>query len=166
MAENRLETRANVFLAAVLEDDTSSRPVRVRNLSAWGALVEGQFLPPVGTSIRLIRGQLRAVGSLAWVNAALGGINFHRRIEAQAWLKGAGHREQQRVDEVVKALRNSEVITPHLLDSSDAPSVANISTSLDQVCERLGAFPNMSVEFGEELLRLDAIAQQLRAIAR
>jgi hypothetical protein len=44
-------------------------------------------------------------------------------------------------------------------------SLPVISAALDQVCERLAKVPGAAVELGEELLKLDTIAQSLRRLA-
>jgi hypothetical protein len=163
-ANHRSESRANVFLAAVLQDRGSSTAVRIRNLSRSGALVEGPSLPPLGARVRLVRGHLQAAGDLAWSNPGQAGINFERLIDVEAWVKRPGHASQQRVDDIVTALRNPGRGSFDLQDSEDPPSIANISESLERLCERLSAKPNMSLEFGEELLKLDSIAQDLKRL--
>lgn len=43
-------------------------------------------------------------------------------------------------------------------------SLEAISFELDRACERLAALPDFSVELGEEILRLEALAVDLRRI--
>jgi hypothetical protein len=65
-ANNRSELRSNLFLSAELVVGPAALPVRVRNLSPHGALVDGGSLPPAGASVRLVRGDLSAEGEIAW----------------------------------------------------------------------------------------------------
>jgi hypothetical protein len=51
---------------ATIYTDNGSMPVRLRNLSAKGALAEGSDLPSVGEKVRLCRGSLEIAGELVW----------------------------------------------------------------------------------------------------
>lgn len=163
--DSRSETRSNVFLSASLVTNSSTLPVRIRNLSPHGALLDGHLLPAAGSSVHLVRGALSATGRIAWQAGDWAGIGFEEQIEIDQWVRRVGHAGQQRVDSVVAALRRNE--TP--LESRQAatlPSLAAISSELDQICERLAGAPEMTVELAEDLLRLDAVAQALRQFGR
>jgi PilZ domain-containing protein len=165
-SDNRSEGRSNVFLTAALETAAGSAPVRIRNLSSVGALIDGAALPAVGTKVRLLRGQLQADAQIVWQEKANCGIRFDHAINVMDWVQRPGHSGQQRVDGIVAAIRNSSPIPRELQQGRETDeSLAAISRALDQICERLARTPNMSIELGEELLRLDAIAQSLRKIA-
>jgi hypothetical protein len=47
----------------------------------------------------------------------------------------------------------------------DSQALAEVSATLDALCERLANLPNVSVGLGEELIKLDAVAQVLRKLA-
>ncbi len=163
--DSRSETRSNVFLSASLATNSSTLPVRIRNLSPHGALLDGHLLPAAGSSVRLVRGGLTVSGQVAWQADDWAGIGFDQQIDIDQWVRRVGHAGQQRVDSVVAALRRKE--TP--LESRGAaipPSLAAITSELDQICARLAATPEMSVEVAEDPLRLDAVAQALRQIGR
>jgi len=163
--ENRLEGRSNVFLSAALDSGAKSTPVRIRNISSRGALVDGSPLPQVGTRVRLFRGSLSAAGELAWAGEGQCGVNFDREIDVARWVQRIGHAEQQRVNGVIAALRNSSPVPNELQHEMRGESLPVISAALDQVCERLAKVPGAAVELGEELLKLDTIAQSLRRLA-
>jgi hypothetical protein len=143
----------------------NSTPVRIRNISGRGALVDGPWLPPVGTMVRLVRGSLSAAGELAWEGAGQAGINFERGIDVASWVQRAGHSGQHRVDGVVAALRSGAAAALELPHRASRESLAAISVALDGICERLASAPAMSVEVAEELLKLDSIAEALRRAA-
>ena len=164
-ADQRSKGRSNVFLTAVLDSGAARCPVRIRNLSASGALIEASAFPPVGASVRLLRGELSAVGTLAWADAGHGGISFQSDIDVAAWVRRIGHGGQQRVDGVVAALRGSAPLPNHVQGGGSAESLLEISAALDRLCEDLAASATMSVELGEQLLRLDSIAHAVRRIA-
>ena len=122
-------------------------------------------MPPVGAKVRLVRAHLKANGEIVWQEKNNCGIRFEAAINVVDWVQRAGHSEQQRVDGIVAAIRNSNPVPRELQQSlENSESLTTISKTLDQICERLARTPNMSIELGEELLRLDAIAQSLRKI--
>jgi hypothetical protein len=164
--DNRSEGRSNVFLAAALETAAGSIPVRIRNISSEGALLDGPSFPPLDTRVTLARGGLSAAGKIVWQEEGYCGISFDERIAIVEWVKRVGHSGQQRVDGIVAAIRKSGTVPEELqaVENSDE-SLPAISEALEQLCERLASSPNMSMELGEELLKLDCIAHSLRTIA-
>ena len=148
----------------MLDQRGTATAVRIRNISRRGALVDAPVLPPVGTRVRLVRGRLAAAGQLAWAGAGQAGLNFDSEIDVARWVQRAPNAEQQRGDGVVAALRSGVPVAPELPERG-AGSLHSISAELDQICERLAQTQRMSVEFGEELIALDTIAQALRRLA-
>lgn len=146
----------------MLHTGQRSIPVRVRNLSRRGALIDGPALPSIGTTVRLSRGRLFASGELVWEATGQAGVTFAHEIDVEEWVQRIGHAGQQRVDTVIAALRRSAPVPVTLGVTSSSESLIAMSAALDQVCERIAAMPNMSLELGEELLKLDAIAHSLR----
>jgi hypothetical protein len=160
--EHRSDIRSNVFLTAVLLGGEEPQPVRVRNLSPGGAFLDGDEIPPVGANVRLVRGSLAVAGNVAWQAEGHAGLRFANEIDVGAWVKRVGHPGQRRVDNTISALRHQQRPTA----TSDAPSLVRVSAELDGICERISASPAMSIEVGEELVRLDALARALQQIAR
>ena len=159
---NRGEGRANVFLSAVLNTGTQALPVRIRNISPHGALIDGPSIPAARVQVLLVRGGLSAAGQIAWREKDQAGISFDETVETSAWVARVGHPGQQRVDDIVAAIKRSD---PHLQNSvEDEQSLKELSATLDEICERLGALPEITTALGEELVRLDAVAQSLRRI--
>ena len=163
-ADHRSEGRSNVFLTATLGGVGGQAPVRIRNISPHGALIQGSGLPPVGSKIRLTRGRLSVAGELAWEGSGHAGLNFDSAIVVADWVKRSGHEGQQRVDQIFTALQTSEKVPKALQSEKTSESLAEVSARLDALCERLAYQPNMSLELGEELIKLDAIAQILRGL--
>ena len=115
--------------------------------------------------MRLIRGELRASGELAWTGAGQCGLNFDREIDVAQWIERVGHAGQQRVDRVVAALRSSAPVARAADFDLVEDSLPEVSAALDALCERLARTPDMSIELGEKLIELDTIAQSLRRLA-
>ena len=161
--DNRSQCRSNVFLTASLIAGLHSHPVRVRNLSTRGALLDGATFPPAGARVRLVRGELSADGQIAWQSSRHAGIRFSGEIDVNSWVKRIGHAGQQRVDDAIAALRSQQAPSGSL--EAPAMSLTRISEELDAICERLAGSTAMSIELGEELVRLDALARALQRLA-
>ena len=82
-AQNRKSRRSNVLMAASLELSGVSLPVKLRNLSADGALVEGDKLPVEGASILFRKGELSVPGHVAWAKTRHAGISFSTKLEPE-----------------------------------------------------------------------------------
>jgi len=162
---NRSEFRSNVFLAAALEANSNVHAVRIRNLSKSGALVEGVDLPHAGAYILLRRGRLQIEGDLAWENAGHAGLNFRSPIKIADWIRRIGHEGQQGIDRIVQTIKTSNEPSAADLHPLRKKSIVEISAELEAICERLAGLPPRSIEFDEELLKLDALAQSLKRLA-
>lgn len=161
--DHRSQSRSNVFLSATLVVGATALPVRVRNMSRHGALLDGQSLPSAGARIRLVRGELSADGEIAWRHDSQAGISFSGEIDVGVWVKKIGHAGQQRVDHAIAALRRNQSLPAN--PAPQAPSMARIGQELQAICEKLAGSPTITVEFGEELVKLDTLAQTLQQFA-
>lgn len=107
----RGEDRRNLFVAATLYGPAGQEPVRIRNLSRHGSLIEGRILPEEGTRVRLSRGSLSVAGTLVWRRDGRGGLRFESTVSVDDWLpRGAAAAAgvspgQQQVDETVHRIR-------------------------------------------------------------
>ena len=87
LTQNRRSRRSNVLLTAIVESGGATLEVRLRNLSAYGALVEGDALPPVGVEVTFCRKELSVGGRVAWVNGRQAGIAFAAELEPEQVLR-------------------------------------------------------------------------------
>jgi hypothetical protein len=85
--QNRKTRRSNVLMSASLELSGTSLPVKLRNLSAEGALVEGDKLPVEGASIQFRKGDLSVAGNVAWVNGRQAGVAFAQNLKPDQLLR-------------------------------------------------------------------------------
>lgn len=165
--DTRIASRSNVFLAATLYARDEALPIRIRNLSDHGAMLEGSGLPGEGVKVQLQRGSLSASAEIAWQRDQFRGVWFDEPIEAAFWVKAVGHSGQRRVDMVLSALRQGTLRQPEPLPPARSPDeLASLGRELQQICERLAALPNMSVQLAEDLLKLDGMAQSLTKLAQ
>lgn len=103
----RVERRTNMFVMASLIARSASGPVRVRNLSSTGALIEGAVIPAPGERVFLRRAGATVVGEVIWSRDGRAGLRSDSRVTVADWLPRANCSAQQRVDEVVQGWKTS-----------------------------------------------------------
>lgn len=87
LSQNRRQRRSNVLLTAMVEVNGRAVDVKLRNLSAEGALIEGEGLPDQGAEIRFRKGDLAVPGNIVWVSNKRAGIQFHAPLSPEALLR-------------------------------------------------------------------------------
>jgi len=87
IVQNRRQRRSQVFMTAALDLSGSSLPVKMRNLSADGALVEGDKLPVEGTELVFRRQDLNVAARVIWVRNGRAGLAFKEQLAAEAVLR-------------------------------------------------------------------------------
>lgn len=85
--QNRRQRRSNVLMAAALELSGASIPVKLRNLSADGALVEGERLPVEGAEVIFRRNELAMPARVVWVREERAGISFRDELPPETVLR-------------------------------------------------------------------------------
>ena len=87
LTQNRRGRRSPVLLAASVEVAGVVTPVKLRNLSEEGALVEGDRLPLEGSTTFFERNDLRIKSRVAWVHGTLAGLAFARPLAKEQVLR-------------------------------------------------------------------------------
>lgn len=72
--------RFRVLLSAMLVSSTSQQVVKLRNISAEGALVEAADLPSVGNDVFLRRGPSDVFGTIVWREGNQAGLQFETAL--------------------------------------------------------------------------------------
>jgi hypothetical protein len=85
--QDRRSRRAPVFLAASIEVAGVSEPVKLRNLSEEGALIEGDRLPEEGSISFFQRNELRLKSRIVWVHGRFAGVAFARPLKSDEVLR-------------------------------------------------------------------------------
>jgi hypothetical protein len=85
--QNRRSRRSNVLLAATLELSGQTLPVKLRNLSAEGALVQAEKLPVEGSHLLFRRNDLAVQARVCWVAGHHAGVAFAQPLDAQEVLR-------------------------------------------------------------------------------
>lgn len=86
-SQNRRSRRSNVLMNAAIELSGISLPVKLRNLSNEGALIEGENLPVEGSEVIFRKAELSLKGRIAWVELRRAGIAFAELLSPDAVLR-------------------------------------------------------------------------------
>jgi hypothetical protein len=176
--EGRTSPRTSLFAAAVLDSGATRFPVRIRNISPAGALVQGNALPLVGSFVELVRGQLRASGDIRWSQNGKAGVSFTDAIAVEEWIRSCVSKAHQHgVDEIVATIRTGLASTgpggtklgPGQLTAMpvQAPGgILDIRHIVTDVAERLAADPAIVERHAAAIQQLDVVAAMLASIAR
>lgn len=87
ITQNRRTRRSHVLMAATLELSGGTVAVKLRNLSAEGALVEGDRLPVEGSELLFRKGDLSVSGHVAWSHENQAGIAFSKSLPRDLLLR-------------------------------------------------------------------------------
>ena len=80
--------RFRVLLVARLLTTSGERTVKLRDISANGAMVEGDRLPAPGTDVMLRRGALELIATIVWTQDGRAGLEFDEPLtEAELWMQ-------------------------------------------------------------------------------
>jgi hypothetical protein len=85
--QNRRSRRAPVLLTASIDVRGVPTAVKLRNLSATGALIEGGCLPEAGETTYFTRRELHLRCQVMWVEGRYAGIRFARELDADEVLR-------------------------------------------------------------------------------
>ena len=172
--ETRTVSRASLYLAAALYCDGFSSPVKIRNISSAGALLEGPAIPDPGSLVQLVRGALIVHGLVAWSADGRCGIKFSGTVDVQQWRAVPGNSEQQRVDEVVRLVKAGAVplpVPPLVRSEELGDPGADLSTDLrraldllDRLGEALAGDEELVTRHTTALQNLDIAMQVIAAI--
>lgn len=173
-ADARGATRASIYLAASLYCDGSASPVKIRNISSTGALVEGAAMPSIGSLVQLVRGNLIVHSLVARSEDGKCGLKFSGSVDVGEWIAAPSNTEQQRVDEVVRLVKAGAVPlpVPQLVDPADVPRRSQDSCAdLRRACELLGNLGSalagdldIVARHGSALQNLDIAMQVITAV--
>ena len=86
-SKKRRSRRDNVLLTASLDLPDRSQPVKLRNLSEEGALVEGAGMVEQDCDLLFRRNDLEVPARVVWVRGRFVGIAFDRRLDRKAVLR-------------------------------------------------------------------------------
>jgi len=159
-----------MFVLATLKAATLLGPVKIRNMSPAGALIEAGALPAIGEPVSIQRGELAAAGHVVWRLEGRAGVRFDREVDVADWLPAASRRQQQ-VDQTFQQLKEGTVVPfvapgapagPSPIDRQDLMEAAE---ALDALADVLAEDAAMIAGHSAKLQALDMASQFLRRFA-
>jgi hypothetical protein len=158
--EDRASPRTNLLLAATAEVGGRNLPVRIRNLSETGALLEGAGLPDAGQPLVLKRGDLQVAATVAWAAGSRRGVRFSGPTPVNEWTGGkpraidcTGLRDQRRVDAIQAEARANPASGRLLRAVEPPPAPPPVSPDLDaRLADELGYVQRLLEGLGDELI--------------
>ncbi len=175
--------RKNLLLAATIEAGALSAPVRIRNLSETGALIDGAALPEVGTELTLRRLEIEIGATVVWRAAGRCGIRFAGAVCVDDWAIGKRRaaslfeHSQAGVDARQAAIRSGASLTADdgatmtappradILEGRIAEELAYLRRVLDSVGDTLSDDAIILQRHGGALQQIDATCQILAELA-
>ncbi|MCA1653983.1 MAG: PilZ domain-containing protein [Sphingomicrobium sp.] len=168
--------RVSIFIAATLYLGHSSSPVRLRNVSRWGAMLQGNASPELDSIVGFGRGRLHATGRVMWADEGRFGVRFAHPICVEDWIAPPKNESQQLADRLFV----NRTILKGSANTIPAPSLptcnavaANIPDDLGEAIELLTILEDRLAEdmtivgqHGEVLQNLDRALQILTRMQR
>ena len=178
-SDARIAPRTNMFIAATMCWERHRNPVKVRNMSLTGALVESPVVPSIGSSVLLIRGSYSAGGRVVWADKNRCGLHLSEAITVRDWLAPPSNTEQQRVDQIVALVKAGAVPLPTgtftgrpdrpglpalLTDNRLTEDLGLVSQLIEDLGDDLASEPETLMRHASKLQNLDIAMQMLTAI--
>jgi hypothetical protein len=170
--DRRAEGRSSLYLAASLYCDGASSPVKIRNISSTGALLESRTVVAGGSLVQLVRGSLIVHGLVAWTENEKLGLKFSGSVDVQQWRMTPNNAEQQRIDDIVRLVKAGAVPLPISAPSHAVPTdeegpsadLQRASRLLANLGDRLANDAIVVALYSAELQNLDIAIQVIDAV--
>jgi len=169
--------RKNVMLAASISAGTVSAPVRIRNLSELGAMIDGAALPHPGSTLTLSRMAMSIAATVVWTREGRCGLSLGCPIVVADWIAGAssapaaGGAGQFRVDQIQSAIRSGaalpvETRAPPPNPASTVPVERSVAAELGRVRRMLDAVTDELADDIDVLMRHERAMQNFDIAAQ
>lgn len=174
VTDGRREPRTNMFVLAMIHSAAGSSPVKIRDMSRHGALIEAPTIPPVGSHVRLCRSSLSLSGRVVWIKDGRAGLLFEGAASVSEWLPRKVPPGQQLADRLFQEKRekgnvskvsraSSAVVEPATVTALE---VASLRRAIESLAEDLADDTAVLAKHGPKLQTLDLAAQILGKLAR
>lgn len=182
--EQRGSRRTNLLLTAAIEWAGLAAPVRIRNVSETGALLEGTHLPAEGERLWLKRANLQIAATVAWSLGSRVGVKFDAALPVESWGGGkprpielSGLRDQRRVDAIQEAVRAGRSTasyesaspigsgTPEQLYARIGEELHYVSRLVENLGDELAADSTIMLRHSKSLQNIDLANQILTHLA-
>lgn len=165
--DERAAPRINLFLSAIAAFGGKRIPVRIRDISATGARVDGENLPEPGAAIEIIRADKILVGKTIWNNRKRCGVQFNTEIDLAQWTPTNSSQNQINVDKAIASIRGaektraSEAESSHVADTRIAEEILLVKRSLCVALDELSEYPILIHRAPQTLQRLERASNTL-----
>lgn len=161
--------RTNMFVLAALSGGTYNGPVKVRNLSSTGALIEGAGLPATGTNVTLRRGESTASGIIVWCSNGKAGLKMDGQVDVSAWMP-RGREHQNSLDHAVEEIRKEAALNivaaePKQSSLVSSQELLSLADAIGKLADDLSDDDGIVMRFRTKLQTLDIVTQVLRKLA-
>jgi len=155
--------RKNLMLSATIECGGTRAPVRIRNLSETGAMLDGATLPNPGVSLTLLRAEITVGATVIWREGGRCGVHFDSvAATVDEWVTGKrpptfdGKQGQARVDAIQGAVRAGATlpVEPPVAGTLDAAEIER------RVAEEITHVQRLIDALGEELIEDPVMLQR------
>lgn len=176
-------SRKNVMLAASIAAGTVSAPVRIRNLSEVGAMIDGPALPDTGSTLTLNRLEMSVAATVVWTRNGRCGLSLRAPITVDDWIAGVrsvasnASLGQLRVDQIQLAVRSGAALPSETPPPPPAPiqaepieqriaaELARVKRMLDAVSDRLTDDVDILVRHERAIQTFDIAAMIVEELA-
>lgn len=158
--EARIAPRTNMFIAAIMQVAGGTCPVRIRNMSRSGALVEAAVLPPPGSAVALVRSVYRVTGKVAWSKGGLCGVKLDSTVTVADWMATPENARQVRVDMMIAEIKGASAAAP-IASASVPPPIVDLRGDIDRLHLILDAMGEELTSVPETLMRHAGVLQHL-----
>lgn len=171
------------MLAATISAGAVSAPVRIRNLSELGAMIDGAALPTPGATLTLSRMALSIGAKVVWSRDGRCGLSLGGAIVVDDWIAGAnsapaiGGAGQFRVDQIQSAIRSGSALPTETrapapppastmpVERSVAAELGRVRRMLDAVTEELSDDVDVLMRHERAMQNFDIAAQIIEELA-
>src|SRR4051812_4223764 len=146
------------MLAATISRGAALYPVRIRNVSETGALIEGAELPEAGAEVLLSRGETEIDAIVAWASGSRRGVHFSHPVAVDIWRAGkpaiTPPASQNRVDLIQAVARSGRKAGELPAPPPEERWIGEIET---RMAEELAFVQRLVESLGDELVSDAAI---------
>jgi hypothetical protein len=169
--ERRSALRESLYMAASLYHDGQPYPVKIRNISATGGLVESHVAFEPGALVQLVRGSLIVHALVIRAQNGRCGLKFSGSIDVKRWRMAPVNTEQQRIDDVVRLVKRGAVPLPVNHPDDRPGDIEDLSADLKRALDLLAKLEDrlakdgiVVAQYSNELQNLDIAMQVIAAV--
>lgn len=161
--EMRQTQRVNTLFAADAQVGSSTWPVKVRNISQFGALLETSVKVDVGSSIVIKRGILRAAGEIVWRRQSAFGVRFFEPADVEQWL-GVPTRDVLPVHQEATR-KSSGALSDEVISKRVAEELAYVERIIGVAAAVLSDDPILRIRHCSKIQELCIAAENIRGLS-